>query len=168
MTDQAMKATANTTADMHGQMAELAKTKGPTFFKLRTRLPVQGRADTLMAASDTMSVVLKTYAQAGENGLHRHPNEDHVFVVLQGTAEFHGPNDEMRVVGKHEGVFLPDTALYWFKAGEGEPLVMLRVGSDKGHDGDVLERLDIHGKPVDGNSTANKEVELIYGDSYFG
>ena len=49
----------------------------PTFFKLEAQLPQQGRTDTPVAASEKMWVVLKTYAVAGENGLHAHPNEDH-------------------------------------------------------------------------------------------
>ena len=49
----------------------------PAFFTLEAQLPKQRRTDTPLAASDKMWVVLKTYAVAGENGLHAHPNEDH-------------------------------------------------------------------------------------------
>ena len=161
------KPVANSTDEMQAQMSDAAARTGPTFFKLEARLPRQGRADTLMAASDTLSVVLKTYAKAGENGLHRHPNEDHVFVVLQGEAVFHGPDGETRRVGKHEGVLLPHSALYWFQAGEKEPLVMLRVGADRKTGGDGLDRYDGDGKLMDGFSEANKEVELIFGDQSF-
>lgn len=163
-----VKPIANSTDEMQAQMSTAAGKTGPTFFKLQARLPVQGRADTLMGASDTISVVLKTYAKAGENGLHRHPNEDHVFVVLQGEAVFHGPEGEIKRVGKHEGVLLPHTALYWFQAGDKEPLVMLRIGADRKTGQDVLDRLDRDGKLVDGFSDANKEVELIFGDQSFG
>src|SRR5215469_12992253 len=72
--------------------------------------------DTPLAASETMWVVLKTYAADGENGLHAHPSEDHTFVVLlarpllsfwrdlccpSGEATFYGPNDETRTIGKN-------------------------------------------------------------------
>ena len=35
--------------------------------------------------------LIKVYASGGENTLHAHNNEDHMFVILQGTAIFHGP-----------------------------------------------------------------------------
>src|SRR6476659_106849 len=155
MSDPGTTETVASTQDMHERMQAAAAAKGPSFFRLRARLPTQGRADTLMAASPTMSVVLKTYAQGGENGLHRHPNEDHMFVVLQGQAEFHGPNDEIKRIGRHDGAFLPHTAFYWFRAVGDEPLVMLRVGATSNPEGDVLERLGIDGKSMDGFSDAN-------------
>ena len=80
------------TEDMRAQIDAQASVKGqPTFFHLSAQLPRQGRTDTPMAATDRMWVVLKTYASDGENELHAHPNEDHVFLVLQGEAEFFGP-----------------------------------------------------------------------------
>src|ERR1700719_1310748 len=98
----------------------------PAFFKLEAQLPQQGRTDTLVAASDKMWVILKTYAADGENGLHAHPNEDHTFVVLQGEAIFYGPSEESKTIGKNEGVLLPHGTFYWFRAKGAEPLVMAR------------------------------------------
>lgn len=150
------------TDDMRAQIEAQAAVKGqPSFFHLRAQLPRQGRTDTPMAATDRMWVVLKTYASDGENELHAHPNEDHVFLVLQGEADFYGPKGELRRVKKHDGILLPRGTFYWFKAVGDEPLVMARVGAVVDAAKDALARIDSDGRPMDGNSVANKQVELI-------
>ena len=50
MSDPGMMETVASTQDMHERMQAAAAATGPSFFKLRARLPTQGRADTLMAA----------------------------------------------------------------------------------------------------------------------
>jgi mannose-6-phosphate isomerase-like protein (cupin superfamily) len=151
------------------RFAELAENKGPTFFHLAAQLPRQGRTDTVFAASENMTVILKTYAVTGENELHRHPVEDHVFVVLQGDAEFYGPNDETRRVGRYDGVFLPNTAYYSFKAVGEEPLVMLRIGAKTDPDADVMTRVDPLEHDATGLYKGQKSVELVlHDDRYFG
>jgi quercetin dioxygenase-like cupin family protein len=150
------------TEDMRAQIEAQASVKNqPSFFHLRAQLPRQGRTDTPMAATDRMWVVLKTYASDGENELHAHPNEDHVFLVLQGEAEFFGPKGELKRVKKHDGAF------YWFKAIGEEPLVMARIGAVVDAAKDALARIDIDGKPMDGNSAANKTVPVTLGDRWF-
>src|SRR5260370_42656524 len=109
-------------------VAQVADAK-PTFFKLEAQLPQQGRTDTLVAASEKMGIVLKTYAADGENGLHAHPHEDHTFIVLQGEAPFYGPNDETRTIRKNEGGLLPHGTVYWCKATSHEPLGMGGIGA---------------------------------------
>lgn len=155
--------------DMKRRLKDLATRKGPTFFKLWARLPKQGRTDTIVAASDTMSVVLKTYAKSGENGLHRHVNEDHVFVVLQGRARFFGPEGETKEVGMHDGVLLPSSAYYWFQSVGDEALVMLRVGAKTSPDADPFLRVNGSDEPEHGYTKENKQVELILDEkAYFG
>lgn len=152
---------AKTVDDYRAQFATLSENTGANFFHLRATLPKQGRTDTILAASKTMSVILKTYAVSGENGLHRHPVEDHVFIVLQGEADFYGPDGSTRRVSKHDGVFLPSTAYYCFKSVGDEALVMVRVGARTSPDADPLARVDRLDKQVDGYGKENKTVELI-------
>jgi mannose-6-phosphate isomerase-like protein (cupin superfamily) len=111
-----------------------------------------------------MNVVLKTYASGGENEIHAHTNEDHVFVVLQGGATFFGPRGETKSVGKFDCVLVPAGALYSFHANEDEPLVMLRVGAAIDPSSDVLARVDELGHPFDGYSEKNKEVAVVLDD----
>lgn len=143
----------------------------PSFFKLKARLPLQGRTDTPVAATDDMTVVLKTYAATGENELHAHTTEDHTFIVLQGRANFYGPKGEVKTIVVNEGVMLPRGTFYWCRA-EGEtPLVKVRVGSTR-HDPKAplarFDRINIDGSPMAADSKENKQVELILSDNWFG
>jgi hypothetical protein len=54
-----------------------------------------------------MSVILKTYAVTGENELHRHPVEDHLFVVLKGEAESTGRTEKSGASASMTASFCP-------------------------------------------------------------
>lgn len=137
----------------------------PHFFQLAARLPVQGRTNQVFAATSLLNVVLKTYASGGENELHAHTNEDHLFVVLQGAATFYGPRGEERIVRRNGGIVLPKGVLYRFIAHEEEPLVLLRVGAVHDQEADPLARIDEHGAPFDGYSERNKEISCVLSDN---
>jgi mannose-6-phosphate isomerase-like protein (cupin superfamily) len=159
---------ANSSADWHKEMERLAEKTTPSFFHLTAQLPKQGRTNQVYGATPNMSVVLKTYANGGENELHAHGNEDHVFLVLQGSAVFFGPKNEERRVKKNDCVLIPRGALYRFTADEGaEPLVMARVGAAVDSSKDVLARVSADGLPFDGYSEGNKETPVILGPHWF-
>jgi mannose-6-phosphate isomerase-like protein (cupin superfamily) len=139
----------------------------PQMFKLRARLPSQGRGSALLAATDRMWVNLKTYAEGGENTLHGHPNEDHVFIVLQGKAVFFGPEGESVIFSQNEGIMLPRGCTYYFHADESEPLVLLRVGCVYDADKTPWGRVDRVGKPLLAVSKENQAVETIFSDEYY-
>ena len=139
----------------------------PHFFKLRANLPKTGKTDIPYVATDRMWVVLKTYAQGGENELHAHPNEDHLFLCLQGQAEFFGPQNETRLMSKNEFVMLPRGCLYCFKSVGDEPLVMLRVGAVVDPQDDPIYRVDKNGGKMDGFSKQNKHVSAELSDVWF-
>lgn len=159
---------ANSAAEWDAAMRRMAAKTTPSFFHMRARLPRLGRTNQVLAASKYMNVVLKTYASGGENEIHAHTNEDHVFVILQGAAVFYGPNGEQRTVAKHDCVLVPSGAFYCFTAKEEEPLVMLRIGAAIDPDADILARIDIDKQPFDGYSEKNKEVPYeLYDDRWF-
>ena len=149
------------TAQWNEEMARFAKRTVPSFFPIKARLPKQGRTNQVLGATTHMSVVLKTYASGGENEIHAHSNEDHVFVILQGGAVFFGPKDERKEAHKNDCILIPRNAFYRFHALEEEPLVMLRIGAAIDPAKDVLARIDLDGAPFDGHSEKNKEVPLI-------
>jgi len=93
------------------------------YFKLRTPLLSKGRQDTELTRTDTMRVWMKCYAEGGENVLHAHPSEDHIFVILQGQARFHDKDDTERVLGRNDGIMLPAGSFYYFESCGDEPLV---------------------------------------------
>ena len=160
-------AIAQSSQHLHDSIDAQVKRGIPTFFKLEAQLPIQGRTNIPLAASESMWVVLKTYATGGENELHAHPHEDHTFVILQGAAKFYGPNTEERIAHAGEGVLLPHGTFYWFHVTSTEPLVMLRIGAAAG-EGDRFGRVDIHGGVMQGDDPANKQVPLVLSDHWYG
>jgi mannose-6-phosphate isomerase-like protein (cupin superfamily) len=138
----------------------------PSFFQLRTQLPAAGRSDVPIAATERMTVILKSYAEGGENEIHAHPHEDHVFVVLQGQASFHGPRGELKVANPYDGVVLPAGAFYRFVSSGEVPLVMLRVGCAS-EGSDIFARIGIDGKALEANSSANRQVTPVLSSKWF-
>jgi len=57
--------------------------------QLKTQLVKEGHTRTMLAETDLMTLRIHCYAPGiGENALHSHTKEDHIFLVLQGTAQF--------------------------------------------------------------------------------
>lgn len=72
----------------------------------------------------------KVYSAGGENALHSHDVEDHVFLVLQGRATFFFADGSQSEVRAFEGVTIPRGVKYRFHADETEGnLVLFRVGA---------------------------------------
>lgn len=82
----------------------------------------------------------KVYSSGGENALHSHEIEDHVFLVLQGRATFHFGDHSSAEAGAFEGVLVPRGTQYRFHANEAEGnLVMFRVGAAAVQDSSDLD-----------------------------
>ncbi|MBL0423376.1 cupin domain-containing protein [Ramlibacter sp. AW1] len=140
----------------------------PSFFAVTGPLPLTGRTDTVLAATPAMTVILKGYAESGENTLHAHTDEDHVFVVLQGEANFHGPHGELKTIGPLHGVMMPRGTFYRFRASPGQPLVMLRIGAAAVEGGNMFARIGIDGREMAGNSKENQHEEPVLSGEFFG
>ncbi|HVA25135.1 MAG TPA: cupin domain-containing protein [Chloroflexota bacterium] len=131
-----------------------------TQFDLTAQLLDQGRSMDLLAKTDMMAAHIKVYAEGGENGLHTHNHEDHIFVVLAGEATFRtGLEEQERVVAKHQGILLPKGAYYRFESSGDENLVLLRVGAQI--PGTSRDRTKPDGSPIPGDSPDNKQVPVI-------
>ena len=98
-------------------------------FSLKTPLLSDGRTDKVLAQTDLLELRVKVYAEGGENGLHKHNDEDHAFVILQGQATFYDESDKTTVVNPYEGIMLPRGAFYRFASTGDENLVLLRAGA---------------------------------------
>ena len=146
------------------------ETAKPTSFSLKAQMLEKGRTDTVLAATEDLSIRLKVYASGGENELHAHPDEDHVFVLLQGSARFYGPDGETVDLAAHQGMMMPKGLLYRFHAtSEDECLVMLRIGTPNFQKQAKVDRIGRDGKPLRVDSKANKSVPVIFTDgAYFG
>lgn len=124
----------------------------PQILNLRTQLVREGHTRTMLAETDNATFRIHCYGpKGGENGLHAHTDEDHVFVVLQGEAQFYDLDGPLPVLRKHQALMLPRGSFYSFSNDGSEPLVLLRFGAmDKSFTGD---RLDPHGKPIPGRGS---------------
>jgi mannose-6-phosphate isomerase-like protein (cupin superfamily) len=168
MNDIAFPKPSLTALDITEDQIAATENESPTTFSLKAQLLDQGRTDTVLAATDDLSVRLKVYASGGENGLHAHVGEDHVFVILQGSARFFGPDDEAVDLGPHQGIMMPKGMLYRFYAtSEDECLVMLRIGTPNFQKQPEHDRVDAEGKPMLGDSEANKTVATVFKEGVF-
>ena len=129
-------------------------------FNLRTPYLDQGRTTDTRAETELLTVIMKVYAEGGENAMHNHPHEDHAFIVLEGEASFRvGSDEDVRVLGPNEGIMLPRGTNYWFASSGERNLVMIRVGAN--YPGHAAGRLTPDGRDIPGNSIENKQVPRI-------
>ena len=101
----------------------------PQAFRVATALLAQGRSDYVLAATDRLQVVIKCYASGGENYLHTHEAEDHVFIIMDGEATFQDPDGHKTTLTKYQGILLQRGAFYKFTSSTEKPLVLLRVSA---------------------------------------
>ena len=98
-------------------------------FKLRAPLLEKGRQDTPLFATDLMWAHIKVYAEGGENDLHAHMKEEHVFIVLEGQCTIWGEDGVPLVMNRYDGVLLPMGTRYRLQSTGATNLVMLRLGA---------------------------------------
>jgi mannose-6-phosphate isomerase-like protein (cupin superfamily) len=160
-------APALTNNEMKEQEEALADRKTPYVFSLKGQLLEQGRTDSMLAATDDLTIRLKIYASGGENELHAHTSEDHSFMILQGSGRFFGPEGEIVELGQYEGIMLPKGSYYKFFATSEEPLVMIRVGNPNHKFQPKPNRINIKGEEMKGDSKENKKVDVVFKEGEF-
>jgi mannose-6-phosphate isomerase-like protein (cupin superfamily) len=130
-------------------------------FRLRTPLLSQGRSHHVLAATDMVNVAIKCYSSGGENALHTHVGEDHVFVVLQGRARFYDSDGKETELGRNQGILLPRGWFYRFESCADEPLILLRFGARQPGERTATrtdDRIAPDGHHLDPSSEENKHV----------
>jgi mannose-6-phosphate isomerase-like protein (cupin superfamily) len=100
-------------------------------FSMRNLPLLEGGATMeLVGLAPMMWAHSKVYSAGGENALHSHEIEDHVFLILQGRATFYFGDGGSVDVRHFEGVMIPRGTRYCFNAHESEGnLVLFRVGA---------------------------------------
>jgi mannose-6-phosphate isomerase-like protein (cupin superfamily) len=133
----------------HAPRADAAHSVKPEIVTLRTQLVSSGHTKDLLAKTDGVTFHLHCYGpKGGENGLHAHVDEDHIFVILQGEAQFFDVDGALPPLRKNQALVLPKGSFYSFSNEGNEPLVMIRFGAmAKNASG---ARLDPAGKPIPG------------------
>jgi mannose-6-phosphate isomerase-like protein (cupin superfamily) len=120
--------------------------------QLKTQLVKDGHTRFILAETDLMTFRIHCSAPGiGENALHAHTKEDHIFVVLDGTAQFNTGRDGKTVMNaeKNHAVVLPAGSYYQFCNSGQTPPVMARIGagSDKAD-----QRLNPDGSTIPGRT----------------
>ena len=125
-----------------------------------------GHTKNLLSQTENLSFHIHCYGpKGGENGLHAHVEEDHVFVVLQGEAQFCGLDGPLPVLRKNQALMLPKGCFYSFSNEGSEPLVMIRFGAQLRDAGGG--RLDPAGKPIAGRGKQAGSKPPVYIENAF-
>jgi mannose-6-phosphate isomerase-like protein (cupin superfamily) len=129
--------------------------------QLKTQLVKEGHTRFMLAETDLMTLRIHCYAPGiGENALHAHTKEDHIFVVLDGTAQFNTGRDGKTIVNatKNHAVVLPSGSYYQFCNSGQTSLVMARIGagSDKAD-----QRLNPDGSAIPGRTHEQGAVKPV-------
>jgi len=132
-------------------------------FSLKTPYMQQGRVTQLVAETPNMWIHTKINAEGGENEIHKHLDEDHAFIVLEGQMSVFDEKGNEMAVKQYQGVMLPKGAYYrYLNTGEGN-LVVIRVGAGtKGQpQGGQEMRLGANGKPLVSGTPENRNKTPI-------
>jgi mannose-6-phosphate isomerase-like protein (cupin superfamily) len=132
-------------------------------FSLKTPYMKQGRVTQLVAETPNMWIHTKINAEGGENEIHKHIDEDHAFIVLEGRMSVFDENGGEIEVKQYQGVMIPKGAYYrYLNTGDGN-LVVVRVGAGvKGQQqGGQEKRLGADGKPLVSGTAENRNLPPI-------
>lgn len=137
----------------------------PRVVHLKTQLVSQGHTRRLLAETELATLRVHCYAPGtGENTLHAHLDEDHIFLVLQGTARFSGLDGAAFEVPRHHAIVLPKGCFYQFSNCGSEPLVMVRFGASTEK---ADRRIAPDGRPIPGRSSEPGYVPPVFVEAFF-
>ena len=144
---------------------EVDKSVQPQVIQLRTQLVKKGRSRVLLSETDYSTFRIHCYATGtGENAQHAHLTEDHIFVVLKGTATFTGLNGEVTKLNKNGAIVLPKGCFYQFANSGQDSLVMIRFGAfaDK-----TDRRIAPDGREIGGRGSEPGHIEPVLIENAF-
>jgi mannose-6-phosphate isomerase-like protein (cupin superfamily) len=136
----------------------------PQVFSFKAPIHERGGTRGFLAKTRNVRVGWMSYTHGGETEMHAHPNEDHVFFVLQGTAILRQPDGSQTRLKPFDGVLLPAGAFYSFITEGDEPLIMARFNgwADDLGEGIEMERLGADNRPleIDTNPKVREAVRV--------
>src|SRR5258707_4300206 len=87
--------------------ATVAVDRAEIFSMRNLPLLEQGTTYGSLATAENLWAAIKVYASGGENALHAHAGEDHIFVVLYRKATFTVEGVTTSIDEKHQSVIIP-------------------------------------------------------------
>jgi mannose-6-phosphate isomerase-like protein (cupin superfamily) len=138
-------------------------------FSLKTPYMKQGRVTQLVAETPNMWIHTKINAEGGENEIHKHLDEDHAFIVLEGQMSVFDESGNEVEVKQYQGVMIPKGAYYRYLNTGDSNLVVIRVGAGiKGQQqGGQEMRLGTDGKPLVSGTPQNRNLPAIEAGTFF-
>ncbi|MGY9004817.1 MAG: cupin domain-containing protein [Alphaproteobacteria bacterium] len=138
----------------------------PDVVNLRIPLVSDGHHKILLAETEHLTMRVHCYAPGiGENDMHAHIDEEHIFVVLDGEAQFSTLDGPLAITKKNQAIVLPKGCFYGFSnPSKDTPLVLLRIGA--GADAILSgKRISPNGEPVPGRAqkTGATKPQIIEG-----
>ena len=135
-------------------------------FSLKTPYMQQGRVTQLVAETPNLWIHTKVNAEGGENEIHKHLDEDHAFIVLEGQMSVFDEKGGEIEVKQYQGVMIPKGAYYRYHNTGAGNLVVIRVGAGiKGQpQGGQEMRLGADGKPLPSGTPENRNkppIEMV-------
>lgn len=130
----------------------------PKVLSLKTALLSGGMTKDLLCKGENSLVTLHCYSSGmGEkHGLHAHKEEEHVFIVLHGTAVFSDIDGKLPPMGRNQGLWLPKGCFYEFYNPGPDSLVVIRFGAlQKG--ANPSTRITPEGEPILGRASQNPD-----------
>ena len=129
-------------------------------FDLKIPLVAKGMTRDLLAQGDHSTFRIHCYSpnQGEVHGLHAHIDEEHLFVILGGVANFSSIDGELPQLGKYQALWLPKGCFYEFVNPGPDPLVVLRFGATREKMTSGL-RLTPGGEPIAGRGTQHPEMK---------
>jgi mannose-6-phosphate isomerase-like protein (cupin superfamily) len=99
------------------------------FTTIGAPLLAKGQSIAKLASAEHLWVHLKIYHEGGENELHHHATEDHMFFGLGGRGVVYDEHGGEREIRPFEGVMIPAGVNYRLLAVGDENWVTLRIGA---------------------------------------
>lgn len=124
-------------------------------FTVKTPCITGGRSHMPLVRTDVLMSGLNYYAPGRKNKLHTHPGEDHLFVVLDGEATFFDKQEKRTVLGKGDGILLPEGHYYQFENTGDTPLALLRFAAYK------ADRKEVRRIEVSGGARTEDEMDYV-------
>jgi mannose-6-phosphate isomerase-like protein (cupin superfamily) len=140
----------------------------PTILDLKTQLVAEGMTSRLLMQGENSTYRVLCYApcRGEDHGLHGHIEEEHVFFVLHGVAEFNTVSGKLPPVRKNQGIFIPKGCFYEFINPGPDSLVVLRCGASAMKI-ERSTRLTPGGEPIPGRSKRHPHLNnVVYHDAF--
>jgi mannose-6-phosphate isomerase-like protein (cupin superfamily) len=147
--------------ELSKETLEAMRKIAPELINLKTPMLSGGMSRELLAKGENSTFRIHCYSTGmGEkHGFHAHTEEEHLFIVLHGSAVFSGLDGKLPQVGKNQGIWLPKGCFYEFYNPGPEPLIVLRFGACA-TGANESARVTPEGAPIKGRSSANPELAI--------